>query len=168
VNPFQVLGLPVRPDLTDTEVRAAWRLIAATTHPDRPDGGDVAVYTAAAAAYTQLRTPWARSEAYADLTVAEAHIPAPRPPSARWPAVGLASPPRWPGAGLIEALRLIPARIQRGRPLRLLARALTAALLALLVLALIPAQPAGPAVVTGLVVWFFCTARSDLAPPPGR
>ena len=66
-NPFEALGLPERPDLTDEQVRAAWRKIAAATHPDRPDGGDLARYTAASAAYAELRTPWGRSEAYADL-----------------------------------------------------------------------------------------------------
>ena len=66
-NPFRVLGLPERPDLTDEQVRAAWRNIAAATHPDRTDGGDLARYTAASAAYAELRTPWGRSEAYADL-----------------------------------------------------------------------------------------------------
>ena len=66
-NPFRALGLPERPDLTDEQVRAAWRNIAAATHPDRPDGGDLARYTAASAAYAELRVPWGRSEAYADL-----------------------------------------------------------------------------------------------------
>ena len=47
-DPFAALGLPVRNDLTNEQVRAAWRQIAAATHPDRPDGGDVARYTAAA------------------------------------------------------------------------------------------------------------------------
>ena len=69
VNPFDALGLP-RPDLTDEQVRAAWRVIAAATHPDRPGGGDVARYTAATAAYAVLRTPWGRSEAFADLGLA--------------------------------------------------------------------------------------------------
>ena len=67
VNPFDALGLPARPDLTDEQVRAAWRAIAAATHPDRPGGGDVARYTEATAAYAVLRTPWGRSEAFADL-----------------------------------------------------------------------------------------------------
>jgi curved DNA-binding protein CbpA len=70
-DPFTALGLPARPGLPDEQVRAAWRQIAAATHPDRPDGGDLARYTQATAAYAQLRTPWARSEAYADL--AEQH-----------------------------------------------------------------------------------------------
>ncbi len=34
-NPFETLGLPTRPDLDDEQVRAAWRAIAAATHPDR-------------------------------------------------------------------------------------------------------------------------------------
>ena len=66
-DPFEALGLPARPDLPDEQVRAAWRAIAAATHPDRADGGDLARYTAASAAYAELRTPWGRSEAYADL-----------------------------------------------------------------------------------------------------
>jgi hypothetical protein len=157
VNPFEVLGLPVRADLSDAQVRTAWRNIAARTHPDRSDGGDVATYTAAATAYAQLRTGWGRSEAYADLAITEPHLPAPSP-----------SPVRWPGANLGLRLLPVPARIRHGRPVRLLLRALAAALLSLLVLALIPGQAAGPAIVTGLTVWFFFSARADLAPPPGR
>jgi hypothetical protein len=157
VNPFEVLGLPVRAGLSDAQVRTAWKTIAAATHPDRPGGGDITAYTAAATAYAQLRTGWGRSEAYADLAVSEPHVPAPA-----------GSPPRWPGANLSPALLLVPARIRYGRPLRLAARAVAAALLSLLVLVLIPGQASGPAVVTGLVIWFFLTARADLAPPPGR
>jgi hypothetical protein len=67
-DPFRVLGLPLRPDLTDDDVRAAWRRIAAATHPDRADGGDPARYAEAAGAYTTLRTASGRGEAYADLT----------------------------------------------------------------------------------------------------
>src|SRR5271154_4594116 len=67
MNPFEALGLPARPDLDDETVRAAWRAIAAATHPDRADGGDLARYTQASAAYAELRTPWSRSEPYADL-----------------------------------------------------------------------------------------------------
>jgi hypothetical protein len=157
VNPFTVLGLPVRADLSDAQVRTAWRNIAAQTHPDRPDGGDITAYTAAATAYAQLRTGWGRSEAYADLAITEPRIPVPEPPSARWP-----------GANLGPALRTIPARIRHGRPLRLLLRAFAATLMCLLVLALIPGQASGPAIVSGLIVWFFFSARADLAPPPGR
>jgi curved DNA-binding protein CbpA len=69
-DPFATLGLPARSDLTDEDVRAAWRRIAAATHPDRPDGGDPARYSAAAAAYDTLRTSFGRGEALADLGLA--------------------------------------------------------------------------------------------------
>jgi hypothetical protein len=65
-DPFAVLGLPTQPELTDDEVRAAWRRIATATHPDRDDGGDPAAFAAAAAAYTELRTVTGRREAWAD------------------------------------------------------------------------------------------------------
>jgi hypothetical protein len=157
VNPFEVLGLPVRADLSYAQVRAAWKDIAAKTHPDRPGGGDVAAYTAAATAYAQLRTGWGRSEAYADHATGQPYVPS--------PAV---RPARQPGGNLGRGLLLVPARIWHGRPLRLLVRALAAAVLSLLVLALIPGQASSPAVVTGLVIWFVFSARADLAPPPGR
>ncbi len=65
-DPFAALGLPAQPELSDDEVRAAWRRVAAATHPDRDDGGDPAAFAAAAAAYTELRTVTGRREAYAD------------------------------------------------------------------------------------------------------
>jgi hypothetical protein len=159
-NPFTVLGLPTDPDVSDEQVRAAWRAIAAATHPDRPDGGNVQRYTAAANAYALLRTAWGRSEAYADLTADLPGTAAPGP-----------GPPQAPGelrTGLLRMLALIPARIWHGRPRHLLLRALLTALLSLAVLNLLPGQPSSPAVVTGLVTWFVLTARGDLAPPPGR
>jgi hypothetical protein len=66
-DPFAALGLPARAGLPDEEVRAAWKRIAAATHPDREDGGDAARYAAAAAAYDTLRTSFGRGEALADL-----------------------------------------------------------------------------------------------------
>ena len=75
-DPFAALGL-ARPDLTDDDIRAAWRRIAAATHPDRADGGDPARFAAAAAAYTELRTRYGRGEAYADLTAGNGRRPAP-------------------------------------------------------------------------------------------
>ena len=66
-HPFAVLGLSARPDLSDDDIRAAWRRIAAAVHPDRADGGDPARFAEAAAAYTMLRTVTGRREAYADL-----------------------------------------------------------------------------------------------------
>jgi hypothetical protein len=158
-DPFDALGLPARPDLDDEQVRAAWREIASATHPDRADGGDPARYARASAAYAELRTSWGRSEAYADLTEAGGPGTAPLPVIPAEPI----PPARLPGAVLY-----LPERIWHGRPLRLLVRALAAALLSLAVLALIPGQPAAPAVITGLVIWFVLTSRADLAPPPER
>ena len=77
-DPFAVLGLPPRRDLTDEDVRAAWRRIAAVTHPDLAEGGDPSRYSAAAAAYDTLRTSFGRGEALADLGLA-----GPPPDSAR-------------------------------------------------------------------------------------
>src|SRR5215469_10091910 len=154
-DPFTVLGLPAGPGLSDEQVRAAWRAIATATHPDRPDGGDLARYAAASAAYALLRTAWGRSEAYADLT---AHAPpaaaAPRP-AAREPAQRL-------------ALALAPARIYHGRPWWLALRILAAALLAVVAVRAGAGGPAAAGVVAGVGVWLALTVRGDLAPPPGR
>jgi len=172
VNPFDALGLPARPDLTDEQVRAAWRAIAAATHPDRPGGGDVARYTAATAAYAALRTPWGRSEAFADLGLAmDDTSPLPAVEADGPEAAGRPSRSTRPSRhrrprDLLAAVGQLPARIRRGRPRRLVIRALAAAMLCLAVLRLIPGQPAAPALVTGLITWFLLTGRSDLAPPP--
>ena len=66
-GPFALLGLPAGPQVTDDDVRAAWRRLAAATHPDRDDGGDPDLFARAAAAYTALRTASGRGEARADL-----------------------------------------------------------------------------------------------------
>ena len=182
-SPFDALGLPTRPDLSDEQVRAAWRKIAAATHPDRTDGGDLARYTAATAAYVTLRAPWGRSEAYADVLAAAddtAVLPAvmvaePWPAGVAevagpWPA-GVARPGPMGVARLGQLLTgwwQLPARIVRGRPLRLLIRAVAAVVLCLTVLALIPGQPAAPPLVAALITWFVLTGRSDLAPPRPR
>src|SRR5580704_12479339 len=176
VNPFDALGLPARPDLTDEQVRAAWRTIAAATHPDRPGGGDVARYTEATAAYAVLRTPWGRSEALADLSATAddtSPLPAVEVVEADAPSASAAGGPSASAGGgraagpadLVAAVARLPARIRHGRPLRLVIRALAAAALSLAVLALIPGQPAEPALVTGLITWFLLTGRWDLAPP---
>ena len=163
-SPFAALGLPARPDLDDETVRAAWREIAAATHPDRPDGGDIPQYTAASAAYAQLRTPWGRSEAYADLTDPGSQPTATTP----MPAVTGPGPRPVPPIQRLYAVLMIPERIRHGRPLRLIIRGLIAAAVSLMVLRVIPGQPAAPAIVTGATLWFLLTGRSDLAPPPGR
>jgi hypothetical protein len=177
-NPFAVLGLPERPDLDDETVRAAWRQIAAATHPDRPDGGDLARYTQASTAYAELRTPWGRSEAYADLVEARRQgrsddnadsYPGTDPNTEPLPAIlpGEVPPPARRWQPLLNLARL-PSRIARGRPGRLLIRAAIATGLSLAVLILIPGQPAAPADVAGLIVWFVLTGRKYLAPSPER
>ena len=171
-NPFDALGLPARPDLTDEQIRAAWRAIATATHPDRADGGDVARYTAATAAYVTLRTPWGRSEAYADVAAGvDETSPLPvwsgaaaGPDEAELPYEPLVGP----GELVAAYTWQLPARIRYGRPVRLLIRGFVATLLSLGVLAEIPGQPAALPLVAALITWFVVTGRSDLAPPPNR
>ena len=155
MNPFAALRLPASPALSDEQVRAAWRAAAAATHPDRADGGNPAAYAAAQSAYAQLRTPWGRSEALADLAVLPHVPPAPAPDRVRWPA-------------LFTAATVLPARIARGRPLRLAARAVIAAAAGYAAARLAPGTPAAPAVAAGCALWWLLTAKADLAPPPGR
>jgi hypothetical protein len=157
MNPFDVLGVPHRADLTDEQVREAWRAIAIATHPDRP-GGDAARYAAAAAAYAALRTPWARSEALADLL---AYAP---PPPSTVTRPGRGGPP----ARLARSMWLVPARVRHGRPGRLALRVVAAVVLGLAAARSGAGGPASAAVVTGLGVWLVLTGRGDLAPPPGR
>jgi hypothetical protein len=156
VNPFTALGLPPSADVTDEQVRAAWRSIATATHPDREDGGDPARYAAAAAAYAQLRTTWQRTETLADLTTTTTYIPPAEPPA------------RPPTAAAWHHLVMLPARIRHGRPLRIAARAIIATAVAITAVTVIPGTPAAPAIVTGCALWWALTARGDLAPPPGR
>jgi hypothetical protein len=159
-DPFTALGLPVRPDLSDEQVRTAWRQVATATHPDRPGGGDPARYAAASAAYAVLRTPWGRSEAYADLAAAT-------PLTGRViPAASVPTAPR--PLSLWRAVAPIPARIRHGRPARLAARTVAAALLVLAVTHIGAGGPAAAGLITGIGVWLALTARGDLAPPPGR
>jgi len=165
-NPFEAMGLPARPDLTDEEVRAAWRAIAAATHPDRADGGDLAAYTAASAAYAELRTPWARSEAYADL--AERAWAGIEPDTSPLPVVGGTEAAPVPPWQPLVAMWQLPARVWRGQPLHLAIRGIIAAALSLLVLHMIPGSPAAPADVALLALWFVLKGRRDLAPPPER
>jgi hypothetical protein len=86
-DPFTDLGLPALAELTDDDVRAAWRRIAAATHPDREDGGDPARFGAAAAAYAALRTSFGRGEALADLAAGAARGRSRRARRARRPVL---------------------------------------------------------------------------------
>jgi hypothetical protein len=152
-DPFRALGLDRSGELADDDVRAAWRRVAAATHPDRPDGGDPAAFAAAAAAYTALRTVTGRREALADL------LAAPRPGvSRRWAVPA--------GAGAVgRGLVLFAARVSRGRPRVLALRALAAAAVSALAVAVAGWQPASPAIITGAVTWLLLTGRADLSPP---
>ena len=159
-GPFAALGLPARPGLGDDEVRAAWRRIAAATHPDRADGGDPARFAAAAAAYTTLRTQFGRSEALADLTGARGQA-------------GLPVPGRPAGRDLRQRWRRAPAslarlltRARRGRPLLLALRVAAVAAVSATAVAVAGPAPATPALIAGALTWLLLTARHDLAPPP--
>ena len=158
MNPFAALALPATAALTDAQVRAAWRDAATATHPDRDGGGDPAAYAAAASAYAQLRTPWGRTEALADL--------------AAYPPPRLAAPEPTGRADTAEAawraIRLLPARARHGRPARLAVRTLAAAGGAVLAVTLVPGTPSAPAVAAGCALWLVLTGRGDLAPAPGR
>jgi curved DNA-binding protein CbpA len=158
-DPFAALGLPPSADLTDQQVREAWHAIATATHPDRPDGGDPARYTAASAAYQELRTPFGRGEALADLrdTAPPAYGPLPPP-----------TPPGRARATATAGFRVFPGRLRHGRPARITARALTAAAAAWGAVTYAAGTPAEPAIVYGCALWFLLTSRHDLAPPPGR
>jgi hypothetical protein len=187
-NPFEALGLDPQAELTDADVHRAWRRIASATHPDRSDGGDLAAYTAASAAYASLRTAWDRGEARADLAET-AVIQAVRPVEPGGPAggAGPAGEAGWAGeaglagevgpvppgfgpwaAGRLLALAQLPARVRHGRPLRLAVRAVVAALACVAALRVSAGDPAGPGLVTGIITWFGLSGRGDLAPPPGR
>jgi hypothetical protein len=180
-NPFAVLGLPAWPDLDDETVHAAWQVIAAETHPGRDDGGNLARYTQATAAYYELSTRWARTEAIADLHEQAwadgryddepGHYPpggAPADPAGDLP---LPPDPWQAGLGPIpldEVLHLaaeIPARLRHGHPWHLLIRAAVIAGLCLAVLALFPGRPAAGFGVAVLTVVFVLSARADIAPP---
>lgn len=138
-DPFAVLGLPAQPGLGDDEVRAAWRRIAAATHPDRADGGDPARFAAAAAAYTALRTGFGRGEALADLAEARGRV--------------RAGPAR------------LLTRIRRGRPVLLALRLVVVVAVGATAVGVAGWAPATPAVITGALTWLLLTARHDLAPP---
>jgi curved DNA-binding protein CbpA len=133
-DPFGALGLPRRADLSDDDVRAAWRRIAAATHPDRDDGGDPARFGAAAAAYALLRTAYDRGEVLAELG-SGADAPGPgRQPRAR-------------------------ARVRR-----LGLRVAAAAALGCAVFAAAGWTPAAIGVAAGVLTWLAATARHDLPP----
>jgi DnaJ domain len=142
---FSALGVQPDDELTDDEVRAAWRRIAAATHPDRPDGGDPERFAAAAAAYTELRTQYGRNEARAALAE----------PAGRRTR-------REPSTSAAAGIR---ARIAGGRPIRLPLRIAIAAVAATAGILAADGGPAGPALAVGAATWLALTIRQDLGPP---
>jgi curved DNA-binding protein CbpA len=173
-DPFVVLGLNPSPDLTDQDVHAAWRRAASGTHPDREDGGDPARFAAAAAAYTALRTRFARGEALADLGVIPPRAQKSKRPrggaaDARAPesTAGRGSLPVWRFISLPQAAARLAGRARHGRTLRLGLRILAAVVACTAAVLAAGPHPAAPALVTGAATWLILTARHDLA-PPGR
>jgi hypothetical protein len=76
--------------------------------------------------------------------------------------------PAVPVPALIQAARLVPARLRHGRPRRLAARIGGGFLMAEVAFH----SGAGPAAITGTMagnlIWLAFAARADVAPPPGR
>jgi curved DNA-binding protein CbpA len=155
-DPFRVLGLEPRADLTDDDVHAAWRRIASAAHPDCADGGDPQRFADAAAAYTVLRTRFGRGEALADLSTVRSAGTASR--SGGRPVMGSSG-----GQRSAPALRVV-SRVRRGRPGRLALRILAAVAVAAAAVVAAGPHPAAPALVTGVATWLVLTARRDLAP----
>ena len=155
---FSLLGISPEDQLTDDEVRAAWRRIAAATHPDRADGGDPERFAAAAAAYTELRTRYGRNEARAALRE-------PRDRAGRQPGrqPSSAQPPRVQPS-MTRVVAEIGARVRSGRPVRLALRFAVAAVAATFGALAAGGGPAGPALAVGAATWLVLTARQDLGP----
>ena len=136
-DPFRALGLDADPGLTDDDVRAAWHRVAAATHPDRADGGDPAAFSAAAAAYSDLRTAFGRGEALADQARRA------RARARRW-----------------------RARLRGGRPVRLAALVAGGAAVSVLAVLIGGWQPASVALIVGAVTWVLRGARRYLGARP--
>jgi curved DNA-binding protein CbpA len=163
-DPFAALGLRPSRTLSDSEVRQAWRRNAAATHPDRPDGGNPQAYRDASAAYAVLRTPWGRSEAWADL---QGRIIPPTAP-VRETSPRVRPHPLSRPAALARQVVMLPARIRHGRRRRLALRLLAAAAAAFVVWLAHAGMPATAGVLAGVGTWLLVTGRSDLAPPGDR
>jgi hypothetical protein len=178
-NPFRALGLDAEPGLTDDDIRAAWHRVAAATHPDRADGGDPAAFSAAAAAYSDLRTPFGRGEARADLARRSAssrrrgYRPGRRPPRPapdgpinvpwRWR-------PGWPAAGSAAMVSGVSgrwtARLRGGRPVRLAVLVAGGAGVSVLAVIIDGWQPASVALIVGAATWVLVSARRYLGAGP--
>lgn len=137
-DPFRALGLEHRNDLEDDDVRAAWRRVAAATHPDRADGGDPAAFAAAAGAYTVLRTATGRGEVLADMLA---------PGGTAVATAGAASRHRAVAPGAL----LLPIRAWRGRPVVLAVRVLAASAVCAAAVAAAGWQPASFGILAGML-----------------
>jgi hypothetical protein len=140
-------------------VRAAWRRIAAATHPDRDDGGDPARFGAAAAAYALLRTAYGRGEALADL--------GDRTPRSYLGTLRRYSPETThlndsADAGRAAKRRRGGLRRVRGRVLALRVVAATAVCAG--AFTVVGWAPASIGVLTGALTWLVATGRHDIAP----
>jgi hypothetical protein len=161
-DPFRALGLTADPGLTDDDIRSAWHRVAAATHPDRADGGDPAAFSAAAAAYSELRSPFGRGEARADLT---GDRPRARRPPRGWPGRAAAghrarTPPA--ARALPRAASRAIARVRAGRPARLAGLVLAGALAGALAVVIDGWRPASLAIITGAVTWVLRGGRRYL------
>lgn len=158
-DPFRALDLPPRRDLTDDDVRAAWRRIAAATHPDRDDGGDPARFGTAAAAYALLRTAYGRGEALADLDSGGGRGKRAARGKWGWPRVrgrhGRDHVARARGARRVHG-------IGDGRPGRLLLRGAAAVGTSAFAVVAAGWTPAAIGVLTGALTWLVATGRHDL------
>jgi len=148
-DPFRALGLPPRADLSDDDVRAAWRRIAAATHPDRDDGGDPARFGAAAAAYAMLRTSYGRGEAAADLG----------PEGRSQGSPGWRGGPAWRGWRAWPT----PANRIRGRAWVPAVRVLVAIAVCASAFVIVGWAPSSIGILAGAVTWLVATARHDIA-----
>ncbi len=146
-DPFLALGLPRAAGLSDDDVRAAWRRIAAATHPDRDDGGDPARFGAAAAAYATLRTAFGRGEALADLAGGQDRAGGQGRPGGH-------DRPREGGGER--------GRGGRGRPGVLALRVAAAGAVCAVAFAVAGWSPACAGVLAGAVTWLVATGRHDL------
>ena len=171
-DPFALLGLPARPGLADDDVRAAWRRIAAATHPDREDGGDPARFGAAAAAYVLLRTGFGRGEALADLGLTATADPGGRhahrggrPPggSARGGRHRAGRATTVDRRLRTPALRLPRLTWQNRRPGGLALRLAGAAAVGVVAVVMSGWSPGVVGVLAGVLTWLLATARHACA-----
>ena len=150
---FAALGLDPSAEVTDDDVRIAWRRIAAASHPDRADRGDAEAFAIAAAAYADLRTAYGRGEARANGLLGQRGRQARR--ATQIP----------PAASVRKVAARAASTIRHGRAVRLAARTLAAVAAATLGFLAAGPGPAGPALAAGAATWLMLTVRRDLRAP---